>query len=339
MVDDNIAWDAVLRRDRAWDGRFVTGVLSTGIYCRPSCAARHPARRHVRFFADGATARAAGLRACLRCLPDDVARDERAIARAIALLEGEEPPRLEALGQAVGYAPQHFQRVFKRAVGMTPAAYVRAMRARRAEEALANGESVTGAIYAAGYSSPSRFYAGMKGRLGMTPGTWKKGGEGAVIRWSVVDTSLGAMLVAATGKGLCRLSFDEGEEDLRRRFPLATLLPADEAMQPLVAAAIAAVEDPRAMPDLPLDIGGTEFQQAVWRALIAIPPGETRSYAQIAATVGRPNAVRAAGSACGDNGVAVLIPCHRVLRTDGALGGYAYGLERKRALLERERGG
>lgn len=339
MVDDNIAWDAVLRRDRAWDGRFVTGVLSTGIYCRPSCAARHPARRHVRFFADGAIARAAGLRACLRCLPDDVARDERAIARAIALLEGEEPPRLEALGQAVGYAPQHFQRVFKRAVGMTPAAYVRALRARRAEEALANGESVTGAIYAAGYSGPSRFYAGMKGGLGMTPGTWKKGGEGAVIRWSVVDTSLGAMLVAATGKGLCRLSFDEGEEDLRRRFPLATLLPADEAMQPLVAAAIAAVENPRAMPDLPLDVGGTEFQQAVWRALIAIPPGETRSYAQIAATVGRPNAVRAAGSACGDNGVAVLIPCHRVLRTDGALGGYAYGLERKRALLERERGG
>lgn len=343
-MDEDIAFAAMLRRDRAYDGRFVTGVLSTGIYCRPSCAARHPARKHVRFFADGAAARSAGLRACLRCLPDDVARDEQAVTRALSLLEGEEPLRLEALAAAVGYAPHHFQRLFKRAVGMTPAAYVRALRSRRAEEALARGESVTGAIYEAGYSAPSRFYAsrfyeGIRESMGMQPGIWKKGGEGAEIRWAVAPTSLGPMLVAATERGLCRLSFDENEEALRRRFPHATLRPADEKMRPLVAAAIAAVENPRSMPELPLDVAGTAFQQAVWRALLAIPPGETRSYTQIAAAAGRPNAVRAAGSACGDNGVAVLIPCHRVLRSDGALGGYAYGLERKRALLERERDG
>lgn len=318
------------------DGRFVTGVLTTGIYCRPSCAARHPARAHVRFFADGAAAAATGLRACKRCLPDDVARDEAAIARALALLAAEEPPALEALAAAVGYAPHHFHRLFKRHTGLTPATWVRAHRADRAATALSAGASVTEAIYDAGYSTPSRFYADGQRRLGMAPSAWRKGGAGVTIRWTVTPTSLGPMLVAATDKGICRLSFDEGEGDLARRFPRATLLPADAAMADLVAGAVAAVERPGQARTLPLDVAGTAFQQAVWQELMRIPPGETRSYAEIAAAVGRPGAVRAAGSANGANAVAVLIPCHRVVRSDGSLGGYAYGLDRKAKLLARE---
>ena len=336
-IDGDEAWAAVLRRDRSYDGRFVTGVLSTGIYCRPSCAARHPARANVRFLADGAEARAAGLRPCKRCLPDDLARDERAIAEALRLLDSEQPPALEALAAAVGYAPHHFHRLFKRATGATPAGYARAIKARRAEGALAKEARVTDAIYAAGYSGPSRFYAEAGRRMGMTPSAWRKGGAGVTIRWAVALTSLGPMLVAATERGVCRLSFDEGEAELQSRFPNATLLPADDAMADLVGRAVAAVETPGRMPSLPLDVAGTAFQQAVWAALMAIPPGETRSYAQIAAAVGRPGAVRAAGSANAANSVAVLIPCHRVVRTDGSLGGYAWGTDRKAALLERER--
>ncbi len=336
MINADIAWNAVLRRDRSFDGRFVTGVLTTGIYCRPSCAARHPARENVRFFADGRAAAATGLRACKRCLPDDVGRDEVAVAKALELLGDEEPPALEELAEAVGYAPHHFHRLFKRATGVTPAAYARAQRAKRAETALSSNGRVTDAIYEAGYSGPSRFYAETKGRLGMTPSAWKNGGAGAVIRWALVPTSLGEMLVAATDKGICRLSFDEDEGELVRRFPQAEILPADSAMTELAKGAVAAVENPARMPDLPLDVAGTAFQEAVWQELRRIPAGETRSYADIAAAVGKPKAVRAAGSANGANNVAVLIPCHRVVRTDGSLGGYAYGLERKAKLLERE---
>lgn len=336
VLDDVAAWAAVLRRDRSFDGQFVTGVLTTGIYCRPSCAARHPARANVRFFPAGAQARAAGLRPCRRCLPDDVARDERAVALALDLLNGDEPPALAALAAAVGYAPHHFHRLFKRATGATPAGYVRAMRAQRAE-ALINGDGrVTDAIYDAGYSGPGRFYAETGRRLGMTPSAWRAGGAGVTIRWAIAATSLGPMLVAATARGICRLSFDEGEEALHTRFPNAAILPADAQMSALVAGAVAAVETPWRMPNLPLDVAGTAFQQAVWAELMKIPPGETRSYAQIAAAVGRPGAVRATGSANGANKVAVLIPCHRVVRSDGSLGGYAYGLERKAALLDRE---
>ncbi|WP_298597645.1 bifunctional DNA-binding transcriptional regulator/O6-methylguanine-DNA methyltransferase Ada [uncultured Sphingorhabdus sp.] len=336
MIDADTAWAAVLRRDRSFDGRFVTGVLTTGIYCRPSCAARHPARTNVRFFVDGAAARATGLRACKRCVPDDVARDEAAMAKALNLLRAEEPPALEELAEAVGYAPHHFHRLFKRATGVTPAAFTRAERAKRAANALASEERVTDAIYEAGYSGPSRFYEDTKGRLGMTPSAWKNGGAGAVIQWAVVSTSLGQMLVAATGKGICRLSFDEGEEALADRFPKAEILPADATTQALIEGAVQAVENPSRMPDLPLDVAGTAFQEAVWQELRRIPVGETRSYADIAAAVGKPKAVRAAGSANGANNVAVLIPCHRVVRTDGSLGGYAYGLDRKVKLLERE---
>lgn len=336
-IDEGEAWAAVQRRDRAYDGRFVTGVLTTGIYCRPSCAARHPKRENVRFFADGAAARQEGLRHCKRCLPDDVSRDEAAVAKAVRLLKSaEERVGLDAVAEATGYSPSHFQRVFKRAVGVSPAEYQRGLRARRAESALGSEKRVTDAIYEAGYSGPGRFYEESGKRLGMTPSAWKKGGEGAVIHWAIAETSLGWMLVAATERGICRLSFDEGETDLHERFPKAELVPASGAMAELIGKAVAAVDDPGRPHGLPLDVRGTAFQEAVWRELTRIPPGETRSYAEIAAAVGKPRAVRAAGSANGANNIAVLIPCHRVIRTDGSLGGYAYGLERKEKLLEKE---
>lgn len=336
MIDDATAWAAVLRRDRSFDGQFVTGVMTTGIYCRPSCAARHPARRNVRFFAESRAAIAEGLRACLRCKPDDLARDEVAVRSAVKLLSEEDAPDLARLAEAVGYAPHHFQRVFKRATGVSPAQYARGVRAQRAEVALRKEARVTDAIYDASYSAPSRFYDDAGQRLGMTPSAWRRGGAGVTIWWTLADTSLGRMMVAATERGICRLSFDEDESALIRRFPNARIEAGGEGMAALVAGAIEAVENPARMPDLPLDVAGTAFQQAVWAELRRIPAGETRSYAQIAAAVGRPAAVRAAGSANGANNVAILIPCHRVVRTDGSLGGYAYGLDRKRALLEKE---
>ena len=256
---------------------------------------------------------------------------------AVRLIEAaEEPPRLAELAAAVGYAPHHFQRLFTRDMGVSPAAYARALRARRTEQHLEKDKSVTDVIYDSGYSAPSRFYAEARDRLGMTPSAWRDGGRGETINWTVSESPLGPMLVAATAKGICRLSFDEGEEALRRRFPNATLVADRGGMASLVEGALAAVKRPSAMPDLPLDIAGTAFQQAVWQELRRIPAGETRSYADIAAAVGKPGAVRAAGSANGANHVAVLIPCHRVVRSDGSLGGYAYGLERKRRLLDAE---
>lgn len=336
-IDRDWAFAAFDARDRSLDGQFVGAVKTTGIYCKPSCPARRPLRENVEFFATAEQAQAAGYRACKRCLPDEVGRDAEGIVKALALIAAsEEVLSLDKLAAAAGYAPHHFHRLFKRATGVTPAAFVRAERAKRAEAALSGNASVTEAIYDAGYSGPSRFYAETKGRLGMTPSAWKNGGAGAVIRWAVVDTSLGKMLLAATEKGICRLSFDEDEAELRRRFPHATLLPAGDAMRSLIDGAVQAVERPSAMPNLPLDVAGTAFQQAVWQELQRIPPGETRTYAQIAAAVGKPNAVRAAGTANGANRVAVLIPCHRVIGTDGTLRGYAYGTERKRKLLEQE---
>lgn len=337
MIDADDAWTAVLARDRAYDGRFVTGVLTTGIYCRPSCAARHPARHNVRFFADGAAARAAGLRPCKRCLPDDVSRDERAVLAAIAAIKSaEQPLALAALAAETGYSPTHFQRVFSRQTGLSPAAYARALMQARAAEALTDEGRVTEAIYAAGYSGPSRFYERNQGRLGMTPSAWANGGQGVSIHWAVVPTSLGAMLVAATDKGVCRLSFNEGCEALEQRFPKAELIEGGAELAALLEQVVAAVEAPGDFAHIPLDVKGTAFQEAVWQELRRIPAGETRTYAQLAAAVGRPKAVRAAGSANGANNVAVLIPCHRVIATGGGLGGYAYGLEIKRRLLEKE---
>ncbi len=337
MIADDEAWLAVQTRDRSFDGRFVTGVLTTGIYCRPSCAARHPRRENVRFFADGAAARATGLRACKRCSPDDVSRDERAVLAAIAAIKAaEQPLALAGLAQDTGYSMAHFQRVFTRHTGLSPAAYARALRAERAAEALSSGGRVTDVIYEAGYSGPSRFYEENEGRLGMTPSAWVGGGKGVTIRWAVVPSSLGAMLVAATDKGVCRLSFHEGREALEQRFPHADLIAGGDDFAALLGDVIAAVEAPGDFSHIPLDVKGTAFQEAVWRELQRIPKGETRSYAEIAAAVGKPKATRAAGSANGANNVAVLIPCHRVVRSDGSLGGYAYGLEIKKKLLEKE---
>jgi AraC family transcriptional regulator of adaptative response/methylated-DNA-[protein]-cysteine methyltransferase len=338
-INPDGCWRAVLNRDRSADGNFVTGVLTTGIYCRPSCAARHPKRENVRFFASGVEARAAGLRACKRCLPDDINREEAAIASALRLLgEAEEALGLEMLAAAVGYSPFHFQRLFKRKLGVTPAAYARALRSRRAEAALATNGRITDAIYDAGYAGPARFYADAKERLGMTPTSWRGGGRGETIRWATADTFLGRMMVAATDRGICRLSFDEDEAELRRRFPHATVEPGGEGMQALVERTVAAVNAPERPHDLPLDVRGTAFQEAVWRELARIPPGESLSYAALAARAGNPTAVRAAGTACGANHIAVLIPCHRARRGDGTPGGYAYGVNRKSQLIEREGG-
>jgi AraC family transcriptional regulator, regulatory protein of adaptative response / methylated-DNA-[protein]-cysteine methyltransferase len=339
-IDPDTAWAAFDARDRAFDGRFVVAVRTTRIYCKPSCAARHPRRENVAFYPDPAGARAAGYRACLRCRPDEVGRDRIAVAAATALIEAaEEALTLEALAARVGYAPHHFHRLFKRATGVTPAAYARGVQAKRAAAALADGASVTEAVYAAGYSAPSRFYDQGAPRLGMAPSAWARGGADVAIRWTVADTSLGPLLVAATDKGLCRVSFDEDEAALRTRFPNAEVRPADAALTALAAQVVAAVESPGQDADLPLDVRGTAFQEAVWQALCAIPPGETRSYAALAAAAGKPKAVRAAGSACGANPVAVVVPCHRAQRADGSPGGYAYGLERKRVLRRREGSG
>lgn len=338
VIDEEWAFGAFDRRDRTLDGQFVGAVKTTGIYCKPSCPARRPLRQNVEFFWTADEAIAAGYRACLRCKPDEVGRDREAIAAALKLIEeSDEGLSLEDLAAAVDYAPHHFHRLFKRDTGVTPAAYARSLRVKRAASALDGNGSVTDAIYEAGYSGPSRFYANTKGHLGMTPSAWKNGGAGTTIRWAVVETMLGKMLLAATDKGICRLSFDEDEAELARRFPNAEIVAGGAALEELVTGAIAAIDNPAQMPDLPLDIAGTAFQQAIWNELRRIPAGQTRTYADIAAAVGKPKAVRAAGSANGANNVAVLIPCHRVIRTDGTLGGYAYGLERKEKLLSAER--
>lgn len=336
-IDPDAAWQAFAARDRAHDGRFIVAVHTTGIYCKPSCPARHPKRENVTFYPDADAARLAGYRACLRCKPDEVGRDRIAVARAVALIAAaEEAIPLEELAARVGYAPHHFHRLFKRATGVTPAAYFRGLRAGRAAEALREEESVTGAIYAAGYSAPSRFYDDGARRLGMSPSAWRKGGAGVTIRWTVADTSLGRLLIAATDKGLCRVAFDEDALALARHFPSAEIVPGGGALADLAARVVEKVESPDRDLNLPLDVRGTAFQEAVWQALRETPAGETRSYAQLAAAAGNARAVRAAGSACGANGLAVVIPCHRAQRSDGGTGGYAWGLDRKRALRRRE---
>jgi AraC family transcriptional regulator of adaptative response/methylated-DNA-[protein]-cysteine methyltransferase len=339
-IDEEGAWAAFERRDRRWDGHVIGAVKTTGIYCKPSCPARRPKREHVEFFSDADAARSAGYRPCLRCKPDEVGRDRDAVAKAVRLIEqAEETPRLDELAGAVGYAPHHFQRLFTREMGVSPAVYARGLRAKRAASALDQNGTVTEAIYEAGYSGPSRFYADAKDRMGMTPSAWRDGGRGETIRYAMLDTPLGQMLVAATAKGICRLTFDEDVAALKRRFPNADVQPADTAMASLVSGVLAAIETPSAMPDLPIDVRGTAFQEAVWRELRKIPAGETRSYADIAAAIGEPGAVRAVGTANGSNPIAVLVPCHRVIRSDGTLGGYAGGLDRKRKLLAAEGAG
>jgi AraC family transcriptional regulator of adaptative response/methylated-DNA-[protein]-cysteine methyltransferase len=336
-LDPDTAWAAFMRRDRSWDGRVIGAVKTTGIYCKPSCPARRPKREHVEFFASGEEARAAGFRPCLRCKPDEVGRDREAVAAAVKLIErAEEAPSLAELADAVGYAPHHFQRLFKRDLGVSPAEYARGLRNRRTEVALKANERVTDAVYDAGYQSPSGFYNDAKERLGMTPSAWRDGGRGETIRWTTFDSPLGEMLIAATSKGICRLTFDDSEASLKRFFPKATIEKDEGGLKELVEGALAAIERPLAAPDLPIDVAGTAFQEAVWRELRKIPAGETRSYADIAAAIGAPKAVRAVGTANGDNHVCVLIPCHRVIRSDGSLGGYGGGIDRKKKLLASE---
>jgi len=336
-LDPDTAWAAFMRRDRRWDGRIIGAVTTTGIYCKPSCPARRPRREHVIFYSSTDEARAAGFRSCMRCKPDEVGRDREAVAAAVKLIEqAEDAPTLEQLAAAVGYAPHHFQRIFKRDLGVSPAEYARALRNRRAEAALKANGRVTDAVYDAGYSGPSGFYSDAKERLGMTPSAWRDGGRGETIRWTHFDSPLGQMLIAATSKGICRLTFDDSEDSLRRLFPKATIVKDEGGLKELVEGALAAIERPLAAPDLPIDVAGTAFQEAVWRELRKIPPGETRSYAEIAAAIGHPKAVRAVGTANGDNHICVLIPCHRVIRSDGSLGGYGGGLDRKKKLLAAE---
>jgi AraC family transcriptional regulator of adaptative response/methylated-DNA-[protein]-cysteine methyltransferase len=347
-VDD--AWRAVASRDVSADGRVFYGVTTTGVYCRPSCPSRRPARGNVRFFDVPEDAERAGFRACLRCRPKEIARADEAVARARKLIdqhvdrgvEGALP--LDDLARAVGVSPWHLQRIFVDRVGLSPARYLRARRGERFKARLRTGDTVSRATYESGFGSSSRAYELADRHLGMTPAEYRRGGRGAQIRFRIVPTSLGAMLVAATSRGVCAVTLgdtaDALENALAAEYPAATLVrPAgsDTAFAAWVGAVAAYVDGGGASPKVPLDVGATAFQWRVWRALQEIPFGETRSYTDVAAAIGNPRAVRAVASACASNRLALLIPCHRVLRSDGALSGYRWGQERKRQLLERER--
>lgn len=336
-ISDDDRWQAMLAKDRRFDGAFVTGVHSTGIYCRPSCPARAPHRKNVRFYRTPDEAATAGLRPCKRCSPNTQSAEEACVLAAIAAIRAQGAMTLDQLSDLTGYTPTHFQRLFKRTVGLSPTAFARALRERAVHEALTSGQRVTDALALAGYSGPEQFYAETKGRLGMRASDWSRGGAGRVIHWTVLATSLGDMLVAATDKGVCCLAFGEGEAELRARFPRAELIPAGADFRDLFAQVVEAVEQPGpGSAAIPLDIHGTAFQQRVWEELRRIPHGETRSYGELAAALGNPKASRAVGGANGANNIAVLIPCHRVIAADGTLGGYAYGLEIKAELLRRE---
>jgi AraC family transcriptional regulator of adaptative response/methylated-DNA-[protein]-cysteine methyltransferase len=344
FADDADRWAAVTRRDARADGVFYYSVLTTGVYCRPSCAARLPRRENVRFHASCAAAERVGFRACKRCRPNEPPLAERraaAVAEACRQIEAaEELPSLDALAEAAGMSRFHFHRVFRAATGVTPKAYAAAHRAERVREELGRSGTVTEAIYGAGFNSSGRFYAASSAMLGMTPGKFRAGGKGVVIRFALGECSLGSILVAATAQGVCAIMFGDDPDTLLRalqdRFRRAELVGADERFEETVAKVVGFVEAPALGLDLPLDLRGTAFQQRVWQALREIPLGSTASYAEIARRIGAPKAVRAVAQACASNALAVAIPCHRVVRTDGALSGYRWGVERKRRLLERE---
>jgi AraC family transcriptional regulator of adaptative response/methylated-DNA-[protein]-cysteine methyltransferase len=342
---DHERYEAVRRRDPARDGEFFYAVRTTGVYCRPSCAARLARPENVSFHPSCEAAEQAGFRPCKRCRPNEASQSARhaaIVSRACRLIDAaEEMPKLEDLARAVQVSPYHFHRLFKQVVGVTPKAYASARRAARLQAGLGAAESVTQAIYQAGFNASSRFYEGAAARLGMTPTAWRRGGLGAVIRFAVGQCSLGAILVAATDKGVCAIAFGDDPErlvrDLQDRFPKAELIGGDADFEATVAAVVALVEAPGTPFALPLDISGTAFQQRVWQALRAIPAGRTASYADIAAAIGAPGSARAVAQACASNALAVAIPCHRVVRSDGALSGYRWGIDRKAALLQRER--
>lgn len=353
-IDEAQAWDAVTRRDASWDGRLVYGVLTTGVYCRPSCSSRRALRKNVRFYATPAEAERDGLRPCRRCRPAETTASNTTpgwIAELCDYIKREcdsgAPLTLVELGRRVGLSPTYLQRTFLAAVGVTPRQYAELCRLERLKGELRGGDSVTGAIYAAGFGSSSRVYERADSRLGMTPGEYRAGGKGVAITYAAVETTLGPLVLAATDRGLCFVQLGgtvaELVARLKREYPAAELQPVGDTPSPALAAWIEALrrhlagEQPRL--DLPFDVRASAFQLRVWTFLQSIPWGETRSYAEVASAIGVPAATRAVARACASNPVALAVPCHRVIRADGALGGYRWGAERKQRLLELERRG
>ncbi|EMM7533441.1 MULTISPECIES: bifunctional DNA-binding transcriptional regulator/O6-methylguanine-DNA methyltransferase Ada [Citrobacter] len=342
-ITDDDRWQSVVDRDADADGQFVFAVQTTGIFCRPSCRAKHALRKNVTFFADARQALAAGFRPCKRCQPDkDSAHQHRLekIAHACQLLEQESPLTLDELAQQVAMSPYHLHRLFKATTGMTPKAWQQSWRARRLRDALAKGVPVTQAILNAGFPDSSSYYRKADQTLGMTAKQFRKGGDNVSVRYTLADCTLGRCLVAESERGICAILLGDDDAtlvaDLHGLFPAAQDVPADTDFQQRVREVIAAINARDAPLSLPLDIRGTAFQQQVWQALRAIPCGETMSYQQLASAIGKPKAVRAVASACGANKLAIVIPCHRVIRGDGALSGYRWGIARKAQLLQRE---
>ena len=337
-------WAAVITRDGRFDGTFYYSVATTGVYCRPSCAARRANRENVAFHATAADAEAAGFRACKRCKPDQVslgAQHANAVADACRFIEAAEtPPSLHDLARRAGFSPFHFHRIFKAATGVTPKAYAAAHRRKRVRDTLSQSRTVTEAIHDAGFNSSGRFYADSAAALGMTASDFRAGGAATDMRFAVGECSLGAILVAASAKGITAILLGDDAEalvhDLEDRFPNATLIGGDRAFEDVMAKVVGLVDAPRSGFDLPLDLRGTAFQHRVWEALRAIPAGTTVTYSEIAERIGMPKAVRAVASACAANKIAIAIPCHRVVRNDGSLSGYRWGVERKRTLIARE---
>ncbi|RKH07178.1 bifunctional DNA-binding transcriptional regulator/O6-methylguanine-DNA methyltransferase Ada [Corallococcus sp. CA053C] len=337
-------WPAVVARSAEADGRFFYSVRTTGVYCRPSCGARTPRPENVAFHATTAAAEQAGFRACKRCKPGQpslAVRHADQVAELCRFIQGaEQPPSLEELADRAGMSPYHLHRVFKAVTGLTPKGYAAAHRAERIRDGLTRRGSVTEAIYDAGFNSSGRFYETSSQVLGMTPTNFRAGGTNTEIRFAIGECSLGPILVAASDRGVCAILMGEDPDalakDLQDRFPQATLVGGDAEFEKLVARVVGFVEAPGVGLDLPLDVRGTAFQQRVWQALREIPAGKTASYTDIAQRIGSPKSVRAVAQACGANALAVVIPCHRVVRHDGALSGYRWGVERKRVLLERE---
>jgi len=344
FADEESKWVAVCERDSAADGVVYYSVATTGVYCRPSCPSRLPLRRNVVFHATPGQAERAGFRACKKCRPTEPSRKARDVELVVAacrrIEEAEAGPSLEQLAKDAGMSRYHFHRVFKAVTGITPKAYASAARSDRMKRELETSGSVTGAIYSAGFTSASRFYESSKKRLGMTASTFRRGGDGAEIRVAVGECSLGSILVAATTRGICSIQFGDDPDrllrDTQEMFPKAVFIGGDQGFEKLVARVVAMVESPGRDPSLPLDVQGTAFQERVWRALQEIPLGDTATYSDIARRIGTPAAVRAVARACASNRIAVAIPCHRVVRSDGSNGGYRWGVERKRELLNRE---
>jgi AraC family transcriptional regulator of adaptative response/methylated-DNA-[protein]-cysteine methyltransferase len=337
-------WASVVARDRAADGTFFYSVETTGVYCRPSCAARLANPKNVRFHLTTVDAEAAGFRPCKRCKPDQppLAQQYAATVAAAcrAIERAEKSPTLAELAKAAGLSTFHFHRVFKAVAGVTPREYAAAQRTKKLRAELSRSDTVTQAIYEAGFNSNGRFYEKSDAMLGMTPRDYRAGGVNAEIQFAIGECSLGAILVARSERGICAILLGDDPDALARglqdRFPRAHLIGGDAEFEQLVATVVGFVEAPALGLGLPLDVQGTAFQQRVWQALRQIPPGSTASYADIAARIGAPKSIRAVAQACAANSLAVAIPCHRVVRNDGAVSGYRWGVERKRALLKRE---